>query len=201
MCSPQATLRAARAACDTHGAALVFDEVQCGMGRTGTLWAYEQTGVVPDAITLAKALGGGLPIGALVTAPRLGEVLQPGDHGSTFSGGPVVAAAALAALEITDDPDLLARVGGLGERLRNGLEGLPHVVSVRGRGLMLACELDVPAPEVVRRALFEQRLIVNATGPTTVRLLPPLIIGEPEIDTALERLGAALVSAGGGGGG
>ena len=84
------TLRAARAACDEHGAALVFDEVQTGMGRTGSLWAYEQTGVTPDAITAAKALGGGLPIGALVTAPHLGDVLAPGDHGSTFAGGPVV---------------------------------------------------------------------------------------------------------------
>jgi acetylornithine/N-succinyldiaminopimelate aminotransferase len=191
-------LQAARAACDEHGAALVFDEVQCGMGRTGTLWAYEQTGVTPDAITLAKALGGGLPIGALLTAPRLADVFQPGDHGSTFAGGPVIAAAALAALEVTDDPALLARVGELGQRLHAGLERLPHVSSVRGRGLMLACELDIPASEVVRRALFEQRLILNATGPTTVRLLPPLIVGAREIDTALERLGAAL-SAGDGG--
>ena len=190
----QETLQAARAACDEHGAALVFDEVQCGMGRTGTLWAYEQTGVIPDAMTVAKALGGGLPIGALVTAPRLGDVLQPGDHGSTFAGGPVIAAAALAALEVIDDPQLLSRVTELGHRLQAGLEALPHVVSVRGRGLMLACELDIPAPEVVRRALIEQRLILNATGPTTVRLLPPLIVGEAEIDTALERLGAALES-------
>ncbi len=185
-------LGAARDACDEHGAALVFDEVQCGMGRTGTLWAYEQTGVVPDAITVAKALGGGLPIGALVTGPRLADVFAPGDHGSTFSGGPVVASAALAALDITDDPDLLARVRELGHRLQAGLQRLPHVVSVRGRGLMLACELDVSAPEVARGALLEQRLIVNATGPTTVRLLPPLIVDESEIDIALERLGAAL---------
>ena len=192
-------LAAARAACDEHGAALVFDEVQCGMGRTGTLWAYEQTGVTPDAITAAKALGGGLPIGALVTAPHLGDVLAPGDHGSTFAGGPVVACAALAALELTDDPDLLSRVRELGERLHAGLERLPHVSSVRGRGLMLACELDVPAPEVARRALLQQRLIVNATGPATVRLLPPLIVGESEIDLALERLGAALAAAGEGG--
>ncbi len=99
------TLQAAREACDKHGAALIFDEVQCGMGRTGTLWAYEQTGIAPDAMTVAKALGGGLPIGALVTAPHLADVLQPGDHGSTFAGGPVVASAALAALEVTDDPD------------------------------------------------------------------------------------------------
>jgi acetylornithine/N-succinyldiaminopimelate aminotransferase len=187
-------LAAARAACDEHGAALIFDEIQCGMGRTGTLWAYEQTGVVPDAITLAKALGGGLPIGALVTGERLADVFAPGDHGSTFAGGPVVAAAALAALQLTDDPQLLARVREQGLRLAAGLQGLPHVLSVRGRGLMLACELDVGAPEVVRRALLQQRLVVNATGPTTVRLLPPLTIGQAEIDEALRRLGVALGS-------
>jgi len=192
-------LQAAREACDEHGAALVFDEVQCGMGRTGTLWAYEQTGITPDMITIAKALGGGLPIGALVTGERLADVFAPGDHGSTFAGGPVVAAAALAALEVTDDPELLARVCELGERLHAGLERLPHVRSVRGRGLMLACEVDVHAPDLARRALLEQRLIVNATSPTTVRLLPPLIVGESEIDTALQRLSAALAAAGDGG--
>jgi acetylornithine/N-succinyldiaminopimelate aminotransferase len=185
-------LRAARTACDRHGAALVFDEIQCGLGRTGSLWAYEQTGVLPDAFTTAKALGGGLPIGALVTAPRLADVFAPGDHGSTFAGGPTVAAAALAALDIIDDPALLARVRELGVRLAAGLEQLPHVLSVRGRGLMLACELDVSAPDVVRRALLEQRLIVNATGPTTVRLLPPLIIDEADVEQALARLRAAL---------
>lgn len=186
------TLRAARAACDEHGAALVFDEVQCGMGRTGTLWAYEQTGTVPDAITAAKALGGGLPIGALVVAPHLGDVLQLGDHGSTFGGNPVIASAALAALDVTDDPDLLERVRTLGQRLLAGLGRLPHIVSVRGRGLMLACELDVSAPEVVRRALSDQRLILNTTRATTVRLMPPLIADESEIDTGLERLHAVL---------
>jgi acetylornithine/N-succinyldiaminopimelate aminotransferase len=186
------TLRAAREACDEHGAALVFDEVQCGMGRTGTLWAYEQTGVIPDAITVAKALGGGLPIGALITGERLADVFQPGDHGSTFGGGPLVAAAALAALDVTEEPALLAGVRELGQRLAGGLETLPHVLAVRGRGLMLACEVDVPAPEVVRSALLEQRLILNATGPTTIRLMPPLIVSESEIDDALKRLGAAL---------
>jgi acetylornithine/N-succinyldiaminopimelate aminotransferase len=185
-------LGAARAACDEHGAALVFDEIQCGMGRTGTLWAYEQAGVRPDVITVAKALGGGLPIGATITGERLADVLQPGDHGSTFAGGPVVAAAALAVLELIDDPALLERVGELGRRLASGLERLPHVLSVRGRGLMLACELDVPAPAVARRALIEQRVVVNATGPTTLRMLPPLILGEAEIDEGLARLDAAL---------
>jgi len=185
-------LSAARAACDEHGAALVFDEVQCGMGRTGTLWAYEQTGVRPDAITLAKALGGGLPIGALVTGPRLAEVLEPGDHGSTFAGGPVIATAALAALELTDDPALLRRVREAGAALAERLQQLPHVRTVRGRGLMLACELDVAAGDVVARALLEQRLVINATGPDTLRLLPPLTITDDELDEALRRLRGAL---------
>ncbi len=189
-------LLAARAACDEHGAALVFDEIQCGMGRTGTLWAYEQTAVVPDAITAAKALGGGLPMGALITGERLADVLTPGDHGSTFAGGPVVCAAALASLEIIDDPPLLARVEEFGARLAVGLERLPHVLSVRGRGLMLACDIDLPAPEVVRRALLEQRLVLNATGPATVRLLPPLTLTEAEADEGLRRLGAALAGEG-----
>jgi predicted acetylornithine/succinylornithine family transaminase len=185
-------LSAAREACDAHGAALIFDEVQCGMGRTGSLWAYEQTEVVPDAITAAKALGGGLPIGALITGARLAEVFQPGDHGSTFAGGPVIAAAALAAMELTDDEELLAHVQETGARMLTELADLPHVVSVRGRGLMLACEVDVSAPDVVRRALLEQRLIVNATGPTTIRLLPPLIVQEAEVAEALRRLRLAL---------
>ncbi len=107
-------LAAARAACDRSGAALVFDEVQTGMGRTGTLWAYEATGVVPDAITIAKALAGGLPAGALITGERLAGVFAPGDHGSTFAGGPVIAAAAHAALDVLDDPVLLERVRELG---------------------------------------------------------------------------------------
>jgi acetylornithine/N-succinyldiaminopimelate aminotransferase len=185
-------LQAARAACDEHGAALIFDEIQCGMGRTGTLWSYQQTGVVPDALTTAKALGGGLPIGALVTGPRLADVIQPGDHGSTFAGGPTVAAAALAALELSADPGLLAAVLEHGRRLAEGLARLPHVLDVRGRGLMLACELDVAAPEVMRRALLQQRLVTNATGPTSLRLLPPLTVTAEEIDEALRRLGAVL---------
>ena len=184
-------LAAARAACDRSGAALVFDEIQCGMGRTGTLWAYEQTGVVPDAMTLAKALGGGFPIGALVTGPRLADVFEPGDHGSTFAGGPVVAAAALASLDVIDHPGRLARVVKLGAGLADGLRSLPGVREVRGRGLMLAIEID-DAQELVRRALTEQRLVINATGPTTVRLLPPLIVGEAEDDDALGRMAALL---------
>jgi acetylornithine/succinyldiaminopimelate/putrescine aminotransferase len=143
-------------------------------------------------MTVAKALGGGLPIGALITGERLADTLQPGDHGSTFAGGPVVASAALAALELTDDPALLQRVVELGHSLMASLEGLPHVLSVRGRGLMIACELDVAAPALASRALLEQRLVLNATGPTTLRLLPALTIGEDDLGEALRRLTLAL---------
>jgi acetylornithine/N-succinyldiaminopimelate aminotransferase len=184
-------LAAARAACDRVGAALVFDEIQTGMGRTGTLWAYEQTGVVPDALTTAKALGGGLPIGALVTGERLADVFQPGDHGSTFAGGPLVATAANAAFDVLEDPELLASVRELGERLRDGLATLPGTANVRGRGLMVAFDAD-DAPGLVRRALLEQRIVLNATGPSTVRMLPPLIVTAEEIDDALARIGSLL---------
>jgi acetylornithine/N-succinyldiaminopimelate aminotransferase len=183
-------LRAARAACDRVGAALVFDEIQTGMGRTGTLWAYEQTGVVPDALTSAKALGGGLPIGALVTGPRLADVFQAGDHGSTFAGGPLACAAALEALAICSDPELLAAVRARGERLAAGLAALPYASAVRGRGLMLGIDVteEISAPELARRALLEQRLVVNATGPGTIRFEPPLVVSDAEIDEALSRL-------------
>jgi predicted acetylornithine/succinylornithine family transaminase len=186
-------LHAARAACDEHGAALIFDEVQCGLGRTGTLWAYEDSGVVPDLMTSAKALGGGLPIGALICSPRYADVFAPGDHGSTFAGGPVACAAALAVLDVVEDPALLARVRTLGARLAEGLATLPGVDTVRGRGLMLACDFaGGGAPELVRRALLEQRLVLNATGPATLRLLPPLTIGDGEVDEVLQRLRALL---------
>jgi acetylornithine/N-succinyldiaminopimelate aminotransferase len=185
---PDEVLRATREACDAAGALLIFDEVQTGMGRTGTLWAFEQAGVAPDAMTLAKALGGGLPMGALVTSPALRDVFAPGDHGSTFPGGPVVAAAALAAFEVTDDEALLAGVRERGERLREGLAETRGVSTVRGRGLMVACDVAGDAPELARRALLEERLVINATGPETLRFLPPLVVSEAEIDEALGRL-------------
>ncbi len=184
-------LLTARELCDRFGAALIFDEVQTGMGRTGTLWAYEQTPVVPDALTTAKALGGGLPIGALVTGPRLADVFQPGDHASTFAGGPVICAAALVALEICSDPALLESVVALGERFAAALEELPFVTSVRGRGLLVGAEIagEVSAVELVRRALSQERLVINATGPSSLRMEPPLIVTEAEIDDAVARMG------------
>jgi acetylornithine/N-succinyldiaminopimelate aminotransferase len=185
-------LRAIRAACDEHAAALVFDEVQTGLGRTGRTWGYEHSGVVPDAITTAKALGGGLPIGALVTGERLSAVLEPGDHGSTFPGGPVVAAAAHAALDVLTDPGLHARVTELGELLRALLSELPQVREVRGLGLMVAADVDADAPAAVRRALLEERLVLNATGPGTIRFLPPLVVDEAQVREAVARLARVL---------
>jgi predicted acetylornithine/succinylornithine family transaminase len=185
-------LRFARARCDEVGATLIFDEIQTGLGRTGTAWAYEHADVTPDLLVSAKALAGGLPMGALITGERHADTFAPGDHGSTFAGGPVVCAAALAALDVLLDEALLARVRELGELARERLATLPHVVEIRGRGLMIAVDLDVDAPEIVRRALLEQHLIVNATGPVTVRLLPPLVIGEAEVEDCVARLRAVL---------
>ncbi len=190
---PTEVLQAARAACDRHGAALIFDEVQTGMGRTGSLWAYQQSDVVPDAMTTAKALGGGLPIGALITGERLQDALQTGDHGSTFAAGPLVARAALAALDVTDDPELIFRVNELGEQLRERLAALPGVSDVRGRGLMVGFDLEQgDAPGFVERALSEQQLLLNATGPSTVRLLPPLTIDDAEMAEGITRIATAL---------
>jgi acetylornithine/succinyldiaminopimelate/putrescine aminotransferase len=190
---PVELLRAAREACDETGAALVFDEVQTGMGRTGTLWAYEQAGVVPDAMTVAKALGGGLPIGALVIGPALADVFEPGDHGSTFAGGPLACAAANAAFDVLEDEALLARVRELGARLASGLGSLAGVTEVRALGLMVAADVAGDAPGLARRALTEERLVINATGPHTLRFLPPLVVDEAQIDDALARLGRLLV--------
>ncbi|MBA2517106.1 MAG: acetylornithine/succinylornithine family transaminase [Solirubrobacterales bacterium] len=189
---PAEVLTDVRAACDEHGALLIFDEVQTGMGRTGTLWAYEQTGVRPDVMTVAKALGGGLPIGALIASPDYAETFAPGDHGSTFAGGPVAAAAAHAVLDLVLEPGFLERVRSSGELLAEGLRELPGVLAVRGRGLMVAVDVSGDAPSLVRRALLEQKLVLNATGPGTIRFLPPLVVSEPEICEALRRLGRVI---------
>jgi acetylornithine/N-succinyldiaminopimelate aminotransferase len=141
-------------------------------------------------MTLAKGLAGGLPMGALVIGPRLAETFAPGDHGSTFAGGPVVAAGANAVLDVVDDARLLVEVADRGETLAEGLRAL-GLEGVRGRGLMLGFE-TADAPAAARRLLLEQRLVVNATGPTTIRLLPPLTVSGDEVREALERLAAVI---------
>ncbi len=189
------TLLAAREACDEAGALLILDEIQAGMGRTGSLWAYEQTPVRPDVLTSAKALGGGMPIGACVTTPEAGEVLEPGDHGSTFAAGPVACAAALAVLEIVDDPALLRRVRELGAGLRDDLLALDGVREVRGRGLMLGVGLeDGIDAAAVGAELLENGLVVNVPEPGTLRLLPPLTVEADQVDRAVGAIGSALLS-------
>jgi acetylornithine/succinyldiaminopimelate/putrescine aminotransferase len=183
-------LRAAREACDRHDALLVFDEIQCGMGRTGKMWAWQHAQVEPDVMTVAKGLGGGLPIGACIASPDYADVLEPGDHGSTFAGGPVIAAAAHAVLDVLDDAELLVEVTDKGETLAEGLRDL-DLENVRGRGLMLGFEIP-DAPDVARKLLLEERLVVNATGPTTIRLLPPLTVSRGEVGEAIERLRSAV---------
>jgi predicted acetylornithine/succinylornithine family transaminase len=178
-------LCAAREACHEHDALLIFDEIQCGMGRTGTLWAHEQLGVRPDVMTVAKGLGGGMPIGACVTTPGTADVLGPGDHGSTFAGGPVPAAAANALLDAITEEGFLGAVARRGERLAAGLRELG--LEPEGLGLMLGFDTD-DAPERARRLLLDERLVVHATGPDRIRLLPPLTVSDEEIDEALARL-------------
>jgi acetylornithine/N-succinyldiaminopimelate aminotransferase len=182
-------LLAAREACDREGALLVYDEIQCGMGRTGSMWGFESGGgPAPDVMTVAKGLGGGLPIGACITSPRYADTFKPGDHGSTFAGGPVIASAANAVLDVVSADGFLEQVGAKGARLLAGLRDA-GLDGVRGRGLMVAFETE-DAPARARQLLLDQRLVVNATGPTTIRVLPPLTVSEQEIDVALERLRA-----------
>jgi predicted acetylornithine/succinylornithine family transaminase len=187
-------LHAARQACDEVGALLILDEIQTGMGRTGSLWAYQQTPVRPDVLTSAKALGGGVPIGACITGPAASDVLEPGDHGSTFAGGPVATSAALAVLDVIDDPALLRRVRELGSELRRGLADLDGVSEVRGRGLMLGVGLEQGIDAAaVGVDLLERGLVVNVPGPTTLRLLPPLLVDCSHLERAIGLIGESLL--------
>lgn len=190
---PDEVLVAAREACDRTGALLAFDEVQTGMGRTGTLWSYEALPVTPDVFTAAKALGGGLPVGAVVVRPGLSDVFATGDHGSTFAGGAVTARAALAALDVVADPSLLGRVRELGERFAGGLRAIDAVAEVRGRGLMVGARLDAGRSATKARDLcLEAGLVVNRPAPSTLRFLPPLTIAEADVDEALGILRSVL---------
>jgi acetylornithine/N-succinyldiaminopimelate aminotransferase len=192
-------LLAARQACDEHGALLIFDEIQTGIGRTGSLWAYEQTPVRPDVITSAKALGNGMPIGACITGPAAAEALQPGDHGSTFAAGPIGTSAALAVLDAVDDPALLRSVREMGGLLRTGLEDLPGVAGTRGRGLMVGVALDEGIDAAAVGAdLLQRGLVVNVPRPDTLRLLPPLVVEADQINQAVALIGESLLGFGAG---
>lgn len=172
------------------GALLVVDEVQAGLGRTGSFFAYEQLGLEPDLVTLAKGLANGLPIGALLVRDGVAPAIGPGDHGSTFGGNPVASAAACAVVEAIDDA-LLAHVVARGEQLVAGLRELGAVREMRGRGLLLGAVLDRPAGPVVD-ALRDRGLLALTAGPDVLRLLPPLVVSEAEVDEALASLRAEL---------
>jgi acetylornithine/succinyldiaminopimelate/putrescine aminotransferase len=184
-------LAAARRVCDDRGAVLLFDEVQCGVGRCGAFAAAEAVGVTPDALTFAKGLAGGLPIGAVVATPALTESLAIGDLGSTFGGGPVPCAAALANIAVIERDGLIANAVAVGEHLTQGARGL-GVRKVSGRGLLLGLHLGRPATEV-QRALFARRILTGtATDPQVLRLLPPLSFSIPEADLLLAGLREVL---------
>ena len=185
-----------RAICDDRRVALICDEVQCGLGRTGTLFAYEQTGALPDMVTLAKPLAGGLPMGAVLLSDRVAAALAPGDHATTFGGGPLVASVALAVVRTIGAPEFLAGVRRAGDWLGGLAAGLAarsgRVRGVRGRGLMWGIELTEPAAPIVA-AVRERGLLVATAGPTVIRLLPPLVVTPAELTRGVHLLEEVLV--------
>ena len=183
-------VRAAAEIAREVGALLLVDEVQSGLGRTGTFFAYEQLGIEPDLVTMAKGLANGLPIGALLAREGVADAIGPGDHGSTFGGNPVACAAACAVVEAIDD-DLLANVVGRGEQLVDGLRGFRRVKEVRGRGLMIGAVVDGDAGEVVD-ACRANGLLALTAGTDVLRLLPPLVVDTAEVEEALGILGDPL---------
>ncbi|NUP99241.1 MAG: aspartate aminotransferase family protein [Armatimonadetes bacterium] len=194
----EAYLRGLRQLCDERGVLLLLDEVQCGVGRTGSLFAFQQYGLAPDAVALAKGLGGGVPIGAVVCTQPLADVLEPGSHGTTFGGNYLATRAGLTVIETILDDGLLAHAEAMGRRLGEGLGRLckrsPLATSWRGRGLMLALELADDRAVAVRDAAAAAGLIVNAVKPNTIRILPPLVIQPAEVDEGLGKIEAALAT-------
>lgn len=185
-------LQGLRKICEQNDLLLILDEVQTGVGRTGKMFAYQHYGITPDIMTMAKALGGGIPIGAMLVGEKYAHVLQPGDHGTTFGGNPLACTAALATMEIILQEDLCAKAAELGFYLQEKLLELEEVKEVRGKGLMLALELTkLNSKEVVEKSLGNG-LLLNAIGEHTVRLLPPLIINKEDIDQMIDILSKTI---------
>lgn len=182
---PSAFLVELRQICDAHGWLLMLDEVQTGIGRTGTWFGFQHSGVVPDVMALAKGLGSGVPIGACLARGEAAEVFKPGSHGSTFGGNPLACATALATLNIIEEENLLENVQVRGEAIRSGLRqvlaNVPGVVDIRGEGMMIGIELDRPCGELVDVAR-DAGVLINVTADTVIRLVPPLIYGEAEVN-------------------
>ena len=186
------TLRELRKVCDENDWLLMLDEVQCGIGRTGKWFAHQWAGIVPDVMPLAKGLGSGVPIGAIVAGPRASKVLGPGNHGTTFGGNPLAMRAGIETLRIMEEEGLLANAAAMGERITAGLtaalKGLPGFVEIRGQGLMLRIELDRLCNELLGRAAKEAGLLISVTADSVIRLLPALILSAAEADEIVVRL-------------
>jgi len=183
-------LRAARQICDDKGALLIFDEVQSGFGRTGKWFGKDHFSVMPDIITLAKAMASGLPIGAMLATDAVAEAFQKGDHGSTFAGGPLICAAALATIQVIKEEKLVQRSEEMGAYLKSQLQKLAPR-EIRGLGLMVGMDLDTDCKLLVEKAL-QKGVLINSTGEHTIRLVPPLVVGKEEIDKVVDVIGELL---------
>jgi len=192
--APEGFLTKVREICDAHGILFITDEVQTGVGRTGDFFAFQHEGVLPDVITMAKGLGGGLPIGATIARGRAATLFTPGSHGTTFGGNPVACAAAKAVLGVVDEA-FLAEVRRKGQLLISAASQVPGVAQVRGRGLMLGVVLDEAVAKLVVKQGLEEGLILNAPGENVIRLTPPLVITDDEIVEAMKRLALAIDAA------
>ncbi len=179
-----------------HNALMILDEIQCGVGRTGTFWAYEPYGILPDVLCAAKPLAAGLPIGAVLVTERVADIIHPGDHGATFAGGPLVTSIADVVVRRVSDSDFLTHVQETGAYLKERLQEInsPHIQGVRGRGLMLGVQLDIPVLPLVQAGYEHGILLLNA-GCDVLRLIPPLIVTKAEVDLAVDRIATLLIQA------
>lgn len=191
-------LKGVRSLCDEYGALLILDEIQCGMGRSGSMFAWQEYGVKPDVMTVAKALGNGLPIGAFLACGTAAKVMEPGDHGTTYGGNPLVCAAADKVLELFEEKNLVAHVREIGQYLWEQLEALAGrldcVAAHRGKGLMQGLELSMTAGPVVKTALLEEHLVLISAGSQIIRFVPPLVIEKEDVDEMIVRLERAVKS-------
>ena len=191
-------LKGVRSLCDEYGALLILDEIQCGMGRSGSMFAWQEYGVKPDVMTVAKALGNGLPIGAFLACGTAAKVMEPGDHGTTYGGNPLVCAAADKVLELFEEKNLVAHVREIGQYLWEQLEALAGrldcVAAHRGKGPMQGLELSMPAGPVVKTALLEEHLVLISAGSQIIRFVPPLVIEKEDVDEMIVRLERAVKS-------
>ena len=191
-------LKGLREIADQNDLILIFDEIQCGMGRSGEYFAWQHSGVKPDVLTVAKALGNGVPIGAFLTSGKANTAMTPGDHGTTYGGNPFVCAAADAILTIFERDNILENVRKVGAYLREKLEELrtvtDHIVDIRGKGMMLGVEFDVPVNPIINNALLEQHMVLINAGTNILRVIPPLVVTEKDVDEAIERLKKVLAA-------